>query len=247
MRDANVIIVTITLARNAAEERNLLQALAELKECGIPAIAADGGSREVFVEKLQRMGFEIVRPRKHGLVAQVQAGLRYALRKFPDSYVLYTEPDKYPFFGDALRKIARKALPKPNSGMVIAARNAISFATFPEGQRWAETIANRATDLQLRWKGRTRDYCYGPLLLSKRASEIALTAPDELGWGWRFYAMGRAAAEGLHLETIEMNLPCPNEQRGEDKREDRLYRLKQLRQNLAALEIAFEKRKNPPR
>ena len=81
------------------------------------------------------------------------------------------------------------------------------------------------------------DYCYGPLLLARRGAEMALDAPNDLGWGWRFWTMRRAHAAGLQLSIVEQNLPCPKEQRHEDSLKDRLYRLKQLRQNLEAISL----------
>lgn len=243
MQTAGLVVLTITLARDLREEEFLLDALRALKKCGLPVIAADGGSRIEFVKKLRAMEFTVVRPRTRKLVAQVQAGLGYALLKFPGRHILYTEPDKYPFFKAALNFV-RKGKDESKVGVIVAARDRASFATFPEGQQCAETVANRATDLYLGGKQR-RDYCYGPLLMSKRAAEIALEAPQDLGWGWRLYVLGRLAIEGKHLQAVEMSFPCPLEQRGEDSREDRIYRIKQLRQNLEALEIAFQK--NPLR
>jgi hypothetical protein len=126
-------------------------------------------------------------------------------------------------------------------GVAIAARDEKSFRTFPPGQRWTETFTNEVANLYFGRRDARADYCYGPLLLSPKATTFALKAPDELGWGWRFYTMALAQKNLLQVQRIVGNYPCPPEQRGEDLPEDRLYRLKQLRQNLAALNLAFEK------
>ena len=53
--------------------------------------------------------------------------------------------------------------------------------------------------------------------------------------------MGRAKRDGLSIKPVTLRLPCPPEQRQENSRADRLYRLKQLRQNLTGLELGLAK------
>ena len=235
MRLSEVGVVTITLARNTNEERQLLSAVTGLTNCGVSVISADGGSSESFVSGLKRVGLEIVTPRRKGLVNQVKAGLKAAMRVWPNKGIVYTEPDKYPFFGERLAKFVSAVR---ESDVSIASRDARSFRTFPKGQRWTEAFTNQAAELMLGKKG---DYCYGPMLLSRRAAELALQAPEDLGWGWRFWLFATARKEGLRLKMVTLDLPCPKEQRGEDTRADRIYRLKQMRQNLAGLELGLSK------
>jgi hypothetical protein len=240
MQPHKLVVATITLARNKQEERLLSNALRKLSECNLPIIAADGGSSAQFVHELKQAEISVIKPRKKGLVPQIKTSLTAALKCFPDYYILYTEPDKYPFFEGPLLKFVQLAKASPSFGVALAARNKLSFKTFPEGQQWTEMFMNQAAEFTLKNKTTTEvpDYCYGPLLLSSSAAKLALESPDDLGWGWRFYTMARAKQSRLTLKSIPLNLPCPHEQRGEDSREDRLYRIKQLRQNLAALESA---------
>ena len=215
----------------------LLRSLEKLSAAGRPLIIADGGSGKSFVKQLLNISSSIAVANEKGLVPQVKAGLAAALQQFQDKpFLLYTEPDKYPFFGGPLMKFVARVQKSPKLGVALAARDERSFRTFPEGQHWSETFMNGVAELSL---GLKTDYCYGPLLLSRRAAELALDAPPDLGWGWRFYAMARAKQAGLQLKAETMHLPCPTEQRNEDRRADRLYRVKQLRQNLAALAVVF--------
>lgn len=237
MRSPHLVVVTITLSRNPAEETALLNALTVLRYCGLPVIAADAHSSAKFTKELRGLHFDVVTPRRRGLVPQVKAGLRQALLRYPGKFVLYTEPDKYPFFAGRLYQFLRQLTRTAKLGVGIPARDLPSFGTFPLGQQWTESFTNEATNLC--FGGNIRDYCYGPLLLSRRAVEFALEAPDELGWGWRFYAMARTHQAGLQLRAVEMDLPCPAEQRKEDSRSDRMYRLKQMRQNLSALALVY--------
>jgi hypothetical protein len=233
MKTADVVIATITLARTRTEEQTLLASLEKLAALGLPLVIADGGSTPRFRKALRNSAFCAVSPGEKGLVQQVKAALDTALRQFPDKpAILYTEPDKYPFFEKQLTPFIARARASEPFGVVAAARNAKSFGTFPAGQQRTESFMNEAFSWII---GRKGDYCYGPLLLSRRAAEIALDAPNDLGWGWRFWTMQKAHAAGLRVQTVELDVPCPKEQRGEDSISDRMYRLKQLRQNLAAL------------
>jgi hypothetical protein len=233
MKREDICVVTITLARDAQEERTLLSALEKLTALGLPLVIADGGSSARFVKRVLDFNYFVVTPKAKGLVKQLKAGIAVALRQFQDKRaVLYTEPDKYPFFEGNLLEFVKAAKYTEKLGVVAAARDAKSFSTFPQGQFKCESFMNEAFSWIAKPKG---DYCYGPLLLSRDAAKIALQAPDDLGWGWRFWTMKKAHEAGLRLSTIEMHLPCPIEQRGEDSPKDRMYRLKQLKQNLEAL------------
>lgn len=237
MKTADLAIVTMTLARTSTEERVLLRSLEKLFAFGLPLIIADGGSRKSFVRRLLNISSSMASPEEKGLVQQVKAALATALHQFPEKpFLLYTEPDKYPFFEGRLTEFVARVTKSPTLGVAIAARDERSFRTFPEGQQWSESFMNGVAELSL---GLKTDYCYGPLLLSRRTAEMALDAPNELGWGWRFHVMARAKEAGLQLKPESMHLPCPKEQRGENTRADRLYRVKQLRQNLAALALVF--------
>lgn len=234
MQTSEVVVATITLARNGREEKALESALEVLKRAGLPVVVTDGGSREPFIRKLARLGFRSGKPENGGLVRQVKASIRMALRQFSEKpYVLYTEPDKYPFFESRMVQFIAKARKSARFGVGVAARDARSFRTFPKGQQWAERFMNEATELLLGVEG---DFFYGPLLLSRTAAEMMLDAPEEGGWGWRFWLMAKAVRAGLKVQPVAMDFPCPKEQRGEDSKLDRMYRLKQLRQNLVGLD-----------
>ena len=233
MKREDLCVVTITLARDAEEERTLLNGLEKLAATGLPLVIADGGSSKRFVRRVLDSNDYVVMPHAKGLVRQVKAGIAVALRQFKDRRaILYTEPDKYPFFESRLLEFVQAAKFSPKTGVVSAARNEESFHTFPAGQYQCEHFMNEAFSWIVKRKS---DYCYGPLLLGRDAAKLALKAPDDLGWGWRFWTMKKAHQSGLRVSTIEMDLPCPTEQRGEDSNEDRFYRLKQLKQNLEAI------------
>ncbi|HTG44476.1 MAG TPA: hypothetical protein VK633_08085 [Verrucomicrobiae bacterium] len=234
----SVAVGTITWARSPAEEKTILRALGMLATLGLPVITADAGSRPSFIAALHKLRIQIICPREKGLVPQVKASLRAALDASDAPFVLYTEPDKHPFFAEALHGFLRKAQAQPSSGLVFASRNPASFATFPSGQRKAEQMMNDAAALVARKAG---DYCYGPILLSRAAASLAQEAPDHLGWGWRFWLLGKAVREKIKITTVKLSAACPREQRHENTREDQIFRLKQLKQNLEGLFLGSEK------
>src|SRR5687767_4306205 len=98
MQPHKVVVATITFARNSQEEHILSKALRALVSSNLPIIATDGGSSAHFVDELKQTGISVMKPRKKGLVPQVKTSLAAALKRFPDHYILYTEPDKHPFF-----------------------------------------------------------------------------------------------------------------------------------------------------
>ena len=235
MKISEIAVVTITLARSREDEKALLRSLEKLAATGLPLVIADGGSERQFVKQLLAFTNYVVVPDGKGLVPQVKSGIAATLHQFADkAAILYTEPDKYLFFEGRLLEFITAVRATKRFGVAVAARSEKSFRTFPKGQYEAESFMNEAFSWVVGAKG---DYCYGPLLLARRGAEMALDAPNDLGWGWRFWTMRRAHAAGLQLSIVEQNLPCPKEQRREDSLKDRLYRLKQLRQNLEAISL----------
>jgi hypothetical protein len=116
-------------------------------------------------------------------------------------------------------------------GVVLASRSPESFATFPEFQRHTETTINRCCAEAL---GFEADFTYGPFLLNRALVPHLKRADEHVGWGWRPYAFGTARALGYRIRQVEMHLPCPSEQREDDEAE-RLYRVRQLAQNIQGL------------
>jgi hypothetical protein len=235
MDTEGISIATITLARNPAEERLIVRSLSALKQ--YPVITADGGSRPRFVSELHKLEIQIVCPQKKGLVLQVKASLRAALDASDNPLILYTEPDKLPFFHGPIETFIARVKKGAPAALSFASRDSQSFATFPQGQQRVESFMNESTAVIL---GTKADYCYGPLLLSRAAARLVQEAPEHLGWGWRFWLLGRIARKKLKFKAIDLPAPCPAEQRKENSREDQIYRMKQLRQNLEGLFLGLE-------
>ena len=225
---------TITRARTPGEAELLLTALQALGRHGLPIAVGDGGSGAAFLQRLRALpGVTPAPPRtgRIGLVAQVQSALEAASDSGPD-YLLYTEPDKRWFFENRLAGLLAHLERQPGAGILVPARDPASFATFPEGQRFTETLLNRLCGRAFEQEG---DYLYGPLLIRADLLSYVKKVPADAGWGWRIYLLAVAKRLGLAVPCWVAALPCPEEQRGEDDAAARIYRIEQLAQGTAGL------------
>ena len=228
----DVAVATMTWARDAAEERLLRESLHLLAGLGVPVFVTDGGSAGTLLDFLRAVPhFRVFEAGVPGVWPQARTSIRAAADESAARFILYTEPDKRDFFRDGLREFVSEAPAEGDVGVVLASRSAESFATFPEFQRHTETAINRCCAEVL---GVEADFTYGPFLLNRALVPHLGRAADGLGWGWRPYAFGTARRLGYRVCHVEAHLPCPPEQRRDDGAE-RLYRVKQLGQNIQGL------------
>jgi hypothetical protein len=232
MTRGDVVVATMTLARSEAEAVVLERALIALQQHRLPVVVTDGGSDGDFQQRLARQPGLMVGLSTYGsgLVGQVKSSLAAAIR-LGASAILYTEPDKAGFFTDHLGTFIDRAAAPPDLRVVLAARSAQSYATFPPFQRQTERLINELCGQVV---GRPGDYSYGPFLIDRALATRILEFPSDLGWGWRPCTFGLAARLGYDVVHAVADLPCPEEQRSED-RDDRWHRLRQLRESRRGL------------
>ncbi|MDX1950627.1 MAG: hypothetical protein SFY81_00495 [Verrucomicrobiota bacterium] len=224
-----MVIATMTLARSKMEERLLLRSLRLLVNSGFKVIATDGGSPATFVKSVRSLGVQLESPPESGgLVGQVLRSLRLAANE--GEWIFYTEPDKELFFEGQLLPFLKMAS-KKGAGLFLAARDNAGFMSFPEMQQKAERFTNEVTSELL---GIKADYTYGPFLFPAWLAAELHEVPEPFGWGWRPYLFGRAVKRKVPIVPITMRLPCPDHQKRETTK-DRVYRLKQMKQNLDGL------------
>jgi hypothetical protein len=232
MKCDEVAVATMTWARDAEEGLLLREALPRLSDLGVPVFVTDGGSDEGLLEFIRRLpNFRLTEAGAPGVWRQARASIEAAAELTSAKFVLYTEPDKSDFFGRGLRGFVAGAEAGEDVGVVLASRSTESFATFPEFQRQTETAINRCCAEVL---GVEADFTYGPFLLNRTLVPHLNGAADSLGWGWRPYAFGTARRLGYRIGYVEAHLPCPAGQR-EDDASERLYRIRQLGQNVEGL------------
>jgi hypothetical protein len=231
MNRQHIAIATMTLAKNEQDERPLLDALQRLALDRWPVAVSDGGSRPAFVRALASLpSFTLVAPRAPGLVGQIKASVADACRR-DAPFILYTEPDKFEFFDEHLAAFVDAAPDAAGIGIVLAARSPASFDTFPAFQRDTEGTFNRVCAEIV---GEQTDYLYGPFLMNRAVAAHLDTARDDIGWGWRPFLFAEARRLGYRVVPIAADLPCPPEQRTDD-RDERLHRIRQLRENIDGL------------
>jgi hypothetical protein len=194
MDPSDVAVATMTKVRGEEAEASLLRALSKLAACGMPVSIADAGSSQAFRRRLTHLtNISLVKPRSRGLVGQIQASVAHA-KSSGRPYILYTEPDKYGFFDHGLMSFVRGVKRNGRSGLVLAARSASAFATFPSFQRVTES---EASALCGSITGIRTDYFYGPFLIHREFVDFVAEAPAALGWGWRPYVLRRSHDRNL--------------------------------------------------
>jgi hypothetical protein len=226
-------------ARTPAEAALLRDSLLRLGTHGLPMVVSDAGSTPEFAAFLAALpGARVVAPVRPGLLGQVQAALRGA-RDLGARRILYTEPDKLWFFVNRLGDFLAADRVRGGDGVLVAARDDASFATFPAGQRLTERLLRELCADALGTGG--YDVTYGPLLLDPAlVGHVEAVDDPALGWGWRVFVLAAARRLGMPLRFFADDLPCPPEQRGEDDECSRIYRTEQLAQNVRGLALGLK-------
>lgn len=235
-----IVVAGPILARTLEEAERLTESVEALYRHSLPVFLVDGGSDAAFVEGLKRLpGVLIQAARTDGprLLGQVQQALAAAREAKPD-WILYTEPDKAWFFENRLRDFVDDTQnAATDAGVIVAARDAASFATFPAGQQLTESLLHRlCADT---W-GVDGDFTYGPLLIRPDLVPYVEAVTEDIGWGWRIYLMAVCHRLGRRIVLHTADFPCPLEQRGENEMRHRIYRMEQLAQNVEGLALGMK-------
>lgn len=226
----NISITTITWARDEQEEELLKRSLQKLSELNIPVFIADGGSGTTFLNFLQQFPhFNVFKSSIKGVFAQAKNSL-YQAANAGAGFILYTEPDKHDFFYQ-LPAILNELAVDEQIGITLASRSESSFNTFPSFQQMTETTINNCIAELI---GKATDYTYGPFILNSKLVTTLSLVQDEIGWGWRPYIFGTAFRLGYKIQNFTGNFSCPEDQR-KDNHKERLYRMRQLTQNIEGL------------
>lgn len=223
-------IATIFWARDAHEATVLQNALTRLSQMGVPLFITDAGSDAAYLEKIRALPNATVQGPVKGLVLQTKTSLDAAAASGAE-WIFYSEPDKLDFFTQHLEKMLAQMEPDAQTGVWIAGRSEKGFATFPAFQQMTETTINRCCAELLE---HPFDYIYGPFLMNRRLVSFIAQMPENLGWGWRPYIFMMAHRLGLDVKCFEGDFSCPEDQRQDDQQE-RIYRMKQLAQNMEGL------------
>ena len=233
MNKEDLAIATMSLARDPEEETLLRKSLTHLSKLNIPIFLTDGGSNEDFLHYLLSLpNITLLEPRQ-GLWNQTHSSLTAAYetnRKF----ILYTEPDKSDFFEQSLPSLIEKVQVDDKTGVVMAARSVHGFESFPAFQQMTETTINNCCNELI---GLKADYVYGPFLINRSVIPFLKPLEAGIGWGWRPYAFHLANRLGLNVSAYTGDFFCPKGQR-EDSTKERIYRMKQMNQNIEGLILA---------
>lgn len=237
MNKNKIAIATITWARDAQEEATLRKSLESLAAMNLPIFITDAGSTPTFVAFLQSIpNFYVSKQPVKGVYFQAKNSLLAAYETGVDS-IFYTEPDKEDFFRSSIAGMLDAIEEDQQLGIAIASRSETGFATFPPFQQMTETTINNCCAEII---GKKTDYCYGPFLLNRKLVPYLDAVKEDIGWGWRPYMFGVAHRLGYKVEAFEKDFSCPLQQRDDDANE-RIYRMKQLEQNIRGLVLSAKK------
>jgi len=230
----DVCIATITWARTADEETLLRQSLQELSKHDIPVYITDGGSNAGFINFIKGLpNMHLVQANEKGLWAQAKNSL-HAARSHGSPFILYSEPDKLNFFQYHLQAFIASSQLNEDDGVRLASRSAKGFATFPSFQQMTETTINHCC---AEATGHPLDFTYGPFIMNSRLVQYCDQLPADIGWGWRPFVFVMAHRMGLSISDYMQDFFCPPDQQ-EDDATERLYRMKQLEQNIRGIVLA---------
>lgn len=233
IRTGQLAIATISWARTMEEEQLLKQSLQTLAGAGHPVYITDGGSDDAFIRHLQTIkNVSISRATEKGLVAQVKHSLQQAYHS-KTKFIFYTEPDKADFFLQLDDLFSSMDL-KEDTGVVLASRSAAGLQSFPPFQVMTETTINNCCAEVM---GHNIDYTYGPFIINRAIIPYLLHLPANIGWGWRPYCFNIARRLGYKIDSFSNNYQCPPGQRI-DNDSERIYRIKQLHENLQGLVLS---------
>ena len=234
MNKKDIVVATITWARDESEAQLLQESLQQLAELDIPVVITDGGSNADFLDFVQSVPhFTLLTTKGKGVWAQARNSLLTAYQSAAP-FIFYTEPDKRDFFQHHLPQWLGNMAVNEATGIITASRSAAAFATFPAFQQLTETTINRCCAEIL---GADMDYTYGPFLLNRQLVPYLELVREDIGWGWRPYVFGIAKRLGYTIKAITGDYSCPPAQRQDDSPE-RIYRMRQLSQNMQGLTLS---------
>lgn len=241
MDKEKIVIATITWARDAQEDKLLRRSIVKLAQFGRPIVVVDNGSGDAFVKYLKHLpNVQLHQCHSAKLLDQAKMSIETAHKlaeTLGATYVLYTESDKEWFFAHQLEEFVRRSSGDPDVGIFVASRSDESFATFPDFQQFTERVVNRLFSELLNQKA---DFVYGPLLISHHIMSYLDFIRQDIGWGWRCFFLVAAHLTRQEIVPIHLYLPCPEDQRTELSKGDRIHRIKQLSQNIQGIVVASE-------
>lgn len=233
MQKEELVIATITLARDTQEEQLLRKSLQVLAAFDIPVIVTDGGSNDSFVSFLKSFPHFTVLNKGGGVWEQAKNSVLQAYASGVP-FIWYTEPDKHDFFQKILNAGMDEITLGEKLGVLLFSRSASAFKTFPSFQQMTETSINNCCREII---GGDVDYTYGPFIMNSLLAPYLHEVQNDPGWGWRPFIFGLAHRTGLIVEAKTSDFYCPEDQRDDDAKE-RIYRMRQLHQNIEGLVLS---------
>jgi len=232
----NIAIATMTL--DTKGDAQLMEAALEVLAIkSYTVYVADGGSSERFLASIKKMGHKVTYV-PGGLTNQHKHSILRA--SSTHDIVLYTEPDKFDWFVDALDATVDQYFAGVPSGFAAVGRSREALQTYPVHQQKWEGMINKAIVEKLGLRTTIRDdydFVYGPKLFPTTLGRHVADINGNIGWGTLMFLVGRAHKNHMMIRDIPSGLPCPQSQRTED---NEAYRKTQFADNYAGFQLGLK-------
>lgn len=226
----DVIVVTMTRAKDKKTADRILTTLGRLRKEGYDVIAADGGSLPEMVEKAKGLGVDIFRRKS----TEAGDAMLEAMEHGYDSgrkIVVYMESDKTGLPSELAKAI--KPVQEGKAVLCIPARDRETFGqlNFPQGfsERYVDNVFQAISI------GKWTDALFGTRVMKREVVPLFLEYKTKgHGWGAGYYGVTRIGRRKLPIATVKVNAPYPPQktlQRGKltEWLKDARYRERQVR------------------
>jgi hypothetical protein len=197
-------ITSVSLIRNEAEAEVVLETIYNFSKLNIPVIICDGGSPEEYKKLIRKMPNVILSESPGGLTHQLVLSHREAAKY--GKYLLYTQSDKLDFSRNTAFKLIETYSANPDKGVLIAARNSASLATYPRFQKTQEEFLNYFMGDYIVIP---EDYYAGPKIYPASLVPYLDQLNTDIGWGIEayFYAIAKRMELPFNFYDFFMRAP----------------------------------------
>ena len=225
-----VVIATISWARNKKEEKIVLKALQELNKLGLPIVLTDESrSKFPIFNKARRLkNFRVFRA--NGLDAKVRKSLFEA--SHIGQFIFYTESDKLNFIRNHMRLFLNKFFKRP-AGIWLPARLPMNFDKLPHYQKAMEYFLGDSFGALAGIE--REDISYGPRIFPASLIKYLIAIKSKIGWGWQTYLLIIGQRLRLPIKIVKFNVYSPIDV--QQNKELVLFRIEQAIDELRGLQL----------
>lgn len=219
---AKVVIFTSTFygddESSQVRSQLALEFLDNAEAVGVHTVVAEGGStNQDFLRELRNKerfpNVSVIFPAETAMGSARREALRYAIEHNPDSYYLWSEPEKADLIKPESLEIM---LDKLDEGADIVVPKRKNLDNYPHFQSWAEQRANKRANNMMNktGEGPELDLWFGPKMFNRSGADEFLGYQSELDlWDATIIPVITANNSGKVVASAEVDFTYPEEQR----------------------------------